>query len=111
MVFYERILIIFCIDLLANRTIASHLHDINHILHALLGTYLYFIHLFNHSKKGLPSYALTCLPIFHAKASEHNIHVKKEIETTAFFISKKLFPVLKTNAVLFGQIKMLVGEF
>jgi hypothetical protein len=77
LIFYERILIISCIDLLANRVMARHQHTVNTVFHSLLGTYLFLIYLRSQAKSPLPAYAQNCLSVFHAKTSEHNIHVKR----------------------------------
>ena len=55
----------------------------------------------------MSDYAVGCLEYFQDKVMEHNIHTKREIATTVFFISKKIFPILKSNLTLFRQIKIL----
>lgn len=87
---------VFCVDLLASRSLGRHLHEVNLILHALLGIYLYLIYLLRLAHP-LPAYSEGCLEALRGKSAQHNIHAKKEVETAVFFVSKKLFPILKTS--------------
>jgi len=50
MVFYERTVIIYIIDLLSNHLIKKYINDIEQILHSIIGIYLYFISIFKKIK-------------------------------------------------------------
>ena len=45
MVFYERILVIFAIDLVFNHQIDKYINEIQQVLHAIIGIYLFFMYI------------------------------------------------------------------
>lgn len=60
MIFYERVLIITCVDLLASSVFSKYKNDVDLVLHSLLGIYIYFLSAFK-EKKEISDYARVCL--------------------------------------------------